>query len=486
MASHDPFTLTLESAEFDCDRLRIHKLTGVEAISRLFAFDLEVVCLDRDGVPPEAMLGAVVTIGVHRLEPGGDGSPVGRRIHGMVAEVDDLMAMSADLRVYRLRVTPRAQRLALAEMQDILMGVTVPAILTQKLAAVGLEGADVVMRLNGAYEPREFVVQYKETDLAFVSRLAEHLGVSFFFDHEGESDRIVFTDFAQGFGAPGELPAFSFHGRGVENDVFALEAKHRIIPTYYAVRDYNYRLPQVDLTSDHEVPTGYGGGVIEFGAHHKSPEEGKALAKVRAEERVATQLVYTGKSALPSIAAGMRFKLTGHPDADALTLLVVEVEHEARQTVGGHGEGQQRYTNSFRAIPADRTYRPQRVTPRPKISGLVTGIIDPGPLGSGPYAKLDDQGRYTVRFLFDSTAPGERAASRPVRMVQNHVGENYGTHFPLKPGVEVVIGFIDGDPDRPIIVGAVPNPQKPSPITSAEANVHRVRTSTGITVDMAE
>jgi type VI secretion system secreted protein VgrG len=486
MASHDPFTLTLESTEFDCEHLRIHKLTGVEAISRLFAFDLEVVCLDRGGVPLEAMLGASVIIDVQRLDPAGDGSPVGRRIHGMVAEVDDLMAASADLRVYRLRVTPRAHRLTLAEMQDILMGVTVPEILTQKLAAVGLEGPDVVLRLHGTYEPREFVVQYKETDLAFVSRLAEHLGISFFFDQENESDQLVFTDYAQGFGTPGHLPTLPFHERGVENDVFALEAKHRLIPTYYAVRDYNYRLPQVDLTSDHEVPTGYGGGVIEFGAHHKSPQEGKALAQVRAEERLATQLVYTGKSALPSISAGMRFKLAGHPDADELTLLVVEVEHEARQTVGGYGEGQQRYTNSFRAIPADRTYRPPRLTPRPRIPGLVTGIVDPGPTGPGRHAKLDEHGRYTVRFLFDSTAPGERPASRPVRMVQNHVGENYGTHYPLQPGVEVVLGFIDGDPDRPIIVGAVPNPLKPSPVTNAEANVHRVRTSTGIQVDMAE
>ena len=91
-----------------------------------------------------------------------------------------------------------------------------------------------------------------------------------------------------------------------------------------------------------------------------------------------------------------------------------------------------------------------------------------------------------MRFLFDTTPPGERPASRPVRMIQNHVGEDYGTHFPLKPGVEVVIGFIDGDPDRPLIVGAVPNPIKPSPVTNADPGVHRIRTSTGITVDMAE
>ena len=101
-------------------------------------------------------------------------------------------------------------------------------------------------------------------------------------------------------------------------------------------------------------------------------------------------------------------------------------------------------------------------------------------------AQLDDQGRYVVRFLFDTAPPGERQASRPVRMLQSHVGENYGTHHPLKPGVEVLIGFVHGDPDRPLIVGAVPNPLKPSPVTHRNPDVHRTSTGSGITIDIAD
>ena len=82
--------------------------------------------------------------------------------------------------------------------------------------------------------------------------------------------------------------------------------------------------------------------------------------------------------------------------------------------------------------------------------------------------------------------PGAHAPSRPVRMAQHHAGENYGTHFPLRPGTEVIVGFIDGDPDRPIIVGAVPNPIKPSPVDSRNATVHRVRTASGITIDIQD
>jgi len=125
---------------------------------------------------------------------------------------------------------------------------------------------------------------------------------------------------------------------------------------------------------------------------------------------------------------------------------MVEVHHHARLTVlGMSGSGDKPVVqNTFRATDAHHTYRPKRRTPKPRIAGFVTGIIDAGPGGSSKYAQLDSEGRYTVRFLFDTNPPGEQQASRPVRMLQHHVGENYGTHFPLKPGVEVLIGFVHG------------------------------------------
>lgn len=106
---------------------------------------------------------------------------------------------------------------------------------------------------------------------------------------------------------------------------------------------------------------------------------------------------------------------------------------------------------------------------------------DDKPVGTGAA-----EGRYTVRLLFDTNPPGEQPASHRVRMLQHHVGENYGTHFPLKPGVEVLIGFVHGDPDRPVIVGAAPNPLKPTAVTSRNPAVHRTRTGSGITVDFVD
>lgn len=490
MSREDTLQLGIESSDFPADRLRVRRIAGKEAVSTLYDFEVDVVRVDRDehddGAEAEAMTGASVTLTIERLEGPGGGWSGARKIHGLIAEVDDLLETDGDLRAYRLRVVPHAFALTMVETQDIYMGLSVPDVIRQKLQAVQPDGG-FELRLAGKYGPREFLVQYKESDYALVCRLAEHLGISFYFAHGDEGARMIFTDHAGGFTPVPGAETLQFRGRPEGREVFALTTKRRILPAFYAVRDYNYRTPQVDLTGERELSAAFGGGIIEFGSHHKTPEEAKALATVRAEEAEARQLVYAGKSAVPALAAGMRVKID-HPELGALDLLITEVTHEATASVASHGTTEQHvYTNSFRAIPADRTFRPARVTPKPRIAGLVTGIVDGGP--SGPdarYAFLDEQGRYLVRFLFDTAPAGARAASRPVRMIQNHAGASYGTHFPLKPGVEVVLGFIDGDPDRPLIVGAVPNPTKPSPVTGASPGLHRVKTSTGITVDMAE
>jgi type VI secretion system secreted protein VgrG len=482
----DQFTLSLESNDFPCDRLRVRAFTGTERISRVFDLRIDVVCLDHDGPSAESMAGARVTLVIDRASGPADGWHGTRHIHGVVAEVTDRLAATDNLRVYRIRVVPRAFLLRLIETQLIYMNLTVPQILEQKLASVGLSSA-VELRLSGSYPVRDFVVQYKESDLAFVSRLAEHIGIGFIFEHDETNDRIVFTDQNTAFHTASGAERIAYRAHGEHENVFELEATRRIVPSFYAVRDYNYQIPLVDLTSLYDLPTGFAGGVVDQGSHYMTPSEGAALVRVRAEERQATQLVYTGRSNVPAISAGMWFTLEDHPDLPPLELVVTEVEHRGSEVVAGIGhQGEPAYECSFQAIPRDRTYRPPQETPAPRIHGVVHGIVDPGPGGSMTLAQIDAQGRYMVRFLFDTAPPPGAAPSLPVRMAQNHVGENYGTHLPLKPGTEVLVGFVDGDPDRPIILGAVYNPAKPSPVNRSNAITHRVQTQTGITVDMVE
>jgi type VI secretion system secreted protein VgrG len=304
--------------------------------------------------------------------------------------------------------------------------------------------------------------------------------------HHEDRERMVFTDHQGGFRRPDD-GAIAFVDRGEHTGVHHLETHRQLIPSVYAVQDYNYRTPHVGMSAQHELEDAHAGGVIEHGGHFKTPEEGQALARIRAEERRSTQVVYTGESDLPMLAAGERRTLQGHADLPDLELLVTEVEHHASLVVAGSGaEGEASYKNTFRAVPGLQTYRPPRITPRPFVPGLVHGIVVAGPQGGNKYAQIDDHGRYIVRFLFDTATAEGRSASRPIRMMQNHSGEGYGTHFPLRPGAEVLIAFVNGDLDRPVIVGTVPNPAKSAAVTNTEPGMHRIRTGAGIFIELVD
>ncbi len=423
------FEVALESTAFPTDRLVVRRLTGRERISELFSFDVEIICADPIGPSAKEMVGSPVVLAVSRhADERGSWSGT-RRIEGMIAEVDDLFSTREGHRVHRLHIVPNAFWATMVQTQDIFVEMSVPQIIEKKLAACDIKATQ---KLLGKYPPREFVVQYKETDLAFVSRLAEHLGISFHFENGESGTTLTWTDHADGFPWIEGAETIAFDVSGAKEDVFALSEKRRVIPGYYAVGDYNYRKPHIDLTSEHELASGFGGGVIEYGTHVRDPEEAKNLARVRAEEAQARQHAWQGESDLPVLTAGSRFKLEGHPDLPTQALLLVEVTHEFNAVtavdVDPGSPEKSNYVVSFTAVAAETTYRPPRTTPRPRIAGLLNAIVEDGGSGATKFAQIDDAGRYRVRFLFD-TGSDAKATSGPVRMLQNHVGENYGT-FP--------------------------------------------------------
>jgi type VI secretion system secreted protein VgrG len=479
----------LDSPDFSCEHVYVRKLDGVEAISQLFSFELEVVALGGAELDLKKVLGGDATI-VYSYQPSGREI---RRIHGMIAAVDRPHETKAAHRTYKLTFVPRAFRLTLVETQEIFLDKSIPEIIQEKLARVGLdEEDDVALRLQGRYAKREFVVQYKETDLAFVSRLAEHLGISFHFEHDRGRDTIVFTDHNDGFQPIEGDVTVPFRASGEERDVFEVDERRRLVPGKYMVQEYNHRTPRLDLTAQHDLEDGYAGGVVEYGAHYLTPDEGKEMARIRAEERATTREVLTGRSDVCRLRAGSTFVLEGHPWIGQRELLVVSLEHRAVQVVATHGgvekEGDRSYTNTFRAIDDRVPYRPPRVTPKPKIVGLVFGLVEPHPEGEiGKHARIDEDGSYTVRFFFDTSGLGSRTySSLPVRMLQPHAGPNYGHHFPLRPGIEVMVSFVEGDPDRPFIVGAVPNPITPSPVARHNAIMSRIQTASGVLIEMKD
>lgn len=471
-------SVKLDTDAFSCENIQISRLEGHEEISQMFRFEVEIAYLDRAGLDLEEVSGAEVALSFWR-----DGEEV-RRIHGMIAAVDDRLETEAAYRSYRLTIVPRIWRLSLIETLDVFINKTVPDLVREKLELVGLVAA-FENHLAGSYPIREFIVQYKESDFAFVSRLLEHLGISYVFRQQNGEERVALIDDAANFPTLDvEIP---YEGRGESTGVYRIEQRIELIPNVHVVRDYNYRTPSLEISGMRESPLGYGGGIVEYGNHARTPEEAASIARVRAEASESRERVYHGESSAIALTAGARFHLSGHAHIEDELLLVAVTHHltQPGMMTGGESEGAS-YRNSFRAIPSARTFRPPRVTPRPRVYGFTSGIIEKPDGGPGRQPGLDAQGRYTVRFLFDTAPPGERQASHPVRMAQLSSGSHYGTHFPLRPGTEVILAFLDGDPDRPIIAGAVPNPETGSPVTNSDPLKSRIRSATGIEIEFSE
>ncbi|MEQ9318375.1 MAG: contractile injection system protein, VgrG/Pvc8 family, partial [Polyangiaceae bacterium] len=206
----DYLSIRIETDDFDASDLQLHRLSGREAISELFQFRLEVV-KKGDALALDDVVGCTIAIVYERAEH------EVRRVFGMIAAAEDHDATEDDHFSYTFTDVPRAHRMTLVETLEIYMDMTVPEIIEKKLSLVdlGAKGIDYELRLSASYPKREFVVQYRETDMNFVARLTEHLGISYFFEHHDGKDRMIFTDSAAGFhDIVGDDPQVGFHRRG--------------------------------------------------------------------------------------------------------------------------------------------------------------------------------------------------------------------------------------------------------------------------------
>lgn len=451
-------------------KTQVIRATGTERLGQLYDFELDLMS---PGAPLDAATLLELPLTLHLRDVEGE-----RVLHGIAAQVSDRMTTETEQLVYRLRLVPRAWRLSLTRTTEIFMDLSVPEVIVTKLERAGLvAGQDVEQRLRSSYPIREYIVQYDESDLGFVQRLAEHVGITLGFVQGNDRERIVLADHNEAF--PELDEPVIFHPRGEKAGVFELSTTTSTLPARCAVKDYNYRTPQVALLADEAVAEGKEGLVYEYGGHFKTQDEARQLAVVRAEEVACGRTVLEGRATDLRLGAGARLKLEGHPRGE-LELLVTEVRHRYHNAVAMHGGGEgtgRVYECEFAARLQAYPYRPPRVTPKPRIHGCITAQVESA--GDGPYAELDDEGRYHVRFLFDVTDSSRGGASRLVRMAQPHAGPGYGFHFPLRHGVEVLITFIDGDPDRPIISTAVPNPQTPSVVGAGNGTRNIIRTGGG-------
>lgn len=349
------------------------------------------------------------------------------------------------------------------------------------------------MLAGGDYPKLDFVMQYRENDFDFISRLCEKFGIFYAFDHDGSREDVLFCDrnvhFRQVAGQEltSDLPYR--HGSMSTGDgrfaIRAFNSSYSASTDRVEMREYYEVTPSVDLSlSSNARFSGQGVGVL-YGENYRTTAEGQMLARLRTEQLAAAQLVFEGESNIPLLRPGFFFRLVDHPDSTFETLYVItSVEHHITEpTPLGFTASDKRaepYSNRFVCIPFDVPYRPALSTPKPVVDGVLIAFIDGDE--NSTKAQIDEYGRYHVRIVDEESGLSGGNASHLVRKAEPYGGgDQYGQHSTLLVGTEILLAFVNGDPDRPIILGALSNAEKTNPVVDSNANVaQRTRTSTGI------
>ena len=489
MAFEEKKKFTFVSKGLPEDTFAVVKFKGIEGISRLYEFDITLVSEDPD-IDLKTVLANEATLTIFHND-----KEIKR--HGIIAEIEQLHEVKQYV-FYRAILVPRLWQADLYHENQLFLDKSVPEIIEEILKQTGLTSQDYEFILTKKYPKSEYICQYRETDFNFISRLMEAKGIYYFFEHTEDREKIIITDTSAVHKDIEDKKICYSPPSGLvpteEEVIKAFVCRQRMLPKKVILKDYNYRKPSLELKAEAEVDPQGRGKVYLYGEHFKTPEEGQEIAKIRAEEIRCREKIFYGESTATTLCPGFIFELADHyRDNYNQRYLIIEVEHEGSQSAVllagieeelAEQEKELIYSNHFSAIPADVQFRPERKTPKPRFYGTMNAKIDAA--GDGKYAEIDEWGRYKVKLPFDLSKQEGGKASHWVRMAQPYAGAGFGMHFPLHKNTEILLTFIDGDPDRPLIAGSAPNPETMTPVTSENHTKNVIKTACDNLLEMED
>ena len=455
------------------NKLLLESFTGSEGISRLFSFNLELLSKkEKEPIHFEKILGSEISFGVNGSEPG---DPA-RCIHGIVTAFTRLSDTPYFSR-YRATVAPKLWLITKKQNCRIFQNIAVPDIL-KKL----LEGMDVAWELQGSYKPREYCVQYRETDFNFLSRLMQEEGIFYFFRHSENAHKLVISDSKTSHREISDQASLIYDsvagGLREERRISSWIKTQELSSGACSLQDYSFENPKANLYATQPIRqramVGKVNHVLKLDATEKleiydypgryvDKGQGADIARHAMEQMELNQFVIQGESNVHILTPGYRFDLTRNADADG-SYVLTSVEHTAYEGGFQSGDdiGQNQYSNKFNAIPFDLAYRPPHTADKPHVWGCQTAVVV-GPSGEEIY--VDKYGRVKVHFHWDRENQRDQSSSCWIRVATPWAGQNWGAiHLP-RIGQEVVVDFLEGDPDRPIIMGSVYNAANMPPYT---------------------
>lgn len=423
--------------------VRMTGFTGEEGLSQLFRFEVELVS-ENKSIGFKKILGKAGTVVLDL----GEGKS--RHLSGVVTRFAQI-GRDARHSFYRAELRPWLSLLELTADQRIFQNKTTPEILEAVFSDLGFK--DFRKSLKAVYAAREYCVQYGESTLAFVCRLMEEEGIFYFFEHEDGKHTLVLGDDSdahkKGPGS-GKVPVGLHPDR---QPITHCEFEEQVVTNGYSLSDYNFEVPSTDLF----VQTGGGSPKLawyEYPGVYAKRDEGDTRAKLRIESREHPGSVLRGQSSSRLLVSGHKFTLEEHERSDLNQDYVVQfVRHHCTVNTAS-------YQNDFVAFPAKLPFRPPIVTPKACIAGAQTALV----VGkSGEEIWTDKYGRVKVQFHWDRKGKKDEKSSIWIRVAQGWAGKGYGAIFIPRIGQEVVVTFLDGNPDRPLITGVVYNAQQTVP-----------------------
>jgi type VI secretion system secreted protein VgrG len=448
------------------DVLLLQEITGFEGISRLFSYDLDLLAYDNESISFKDVVGQKVSIKLQLP----DGSL--RYISGYVSRFTQGETDERLFTHYHAQVVPWLWFLTRQADCRIFQNLSVSDIISKIFDPFGFK--DFKLNLKSSYPKLEYCVQYRETSFNFVSRLMEEFGIFYYFDHTTQGKHtMVLTDQSSNLPACPSSPISYDVEVGGLADPEVINNWHvgqEVKTGKYSVTDYNFTTPSTSLLANEPTVISLSASqpmeLFDYPGLHTTKDEGDTVAKVRMQEEEAGYMVVSGAGNPRGLMSGFSFELKNHYRDDQNTsYLITEVRHfgSAGQSYTTAGTaGGETYSNHFVCIPASVPYRPLRITPKPFVQGPQPALV----VGkSGEEIWVDKYGRVIVQFYWDRLGEKNENSSCWIRVSQPWAGGNWGAMWIPRIGQEVLVSFLEGDPDRPIITGRVYNADQMPPYT---------------------
>jgi len=472
-------------------------IVGKEVLNRPYVFDIFIVIPHSNDLDLHDVVSSKATLEWNDDRPLSlVAEPFPPFTYSGVISSFRLLRANRDASLYAARLVPQLWQLSLARHSRIWTQMTFVEVLQEVLEESGMSADDYEFRPAPAAQVEEHIAQYKESNLDFFHRWLEREGFYYFFEQNGEREKLVITSDSSAHAALNPAP-IRYHPesegdrtppRSFDNFCATIAA----LPASIRLNDYDYARPNLNLSSSSNVSDQGLGEIADYGHRYFSPDDGVRLAEIRAQEFRAGEVTFYASGNATHLSAGHTFTLSEHPRSTFdIEYLVTEVTHTGRDASMSSAWGslvpkthEKAYWAEVQAIDRKVQFRPGMRTPWPRIDGFENAVVD-GPATS-PYAQIDDQGRYAIKFKFDEGSRANGKASTWVRMMQPHGGSAEGHHFPLRKSTEVLCTFLGGDPDRPVIAGVAHNATTPSMVTRSNHTQNVIQTGGGNRVEMED